>query len=228
MAMAAEQVASILEQRIAEGVYSPGDLAPSTGEISDEFGVAAGTARRALALLDSRGLTVGGGQGRRRRFADKTSGAVSTTAIERIRADIASGALRPGTQLPSEAEIVAATGLSRYAVRNALSELERTGEVVNRPGRRRLVAGSSGTSTARYEEVASALRGDVEHGALAAGTRVPSEAALCKRFGTSRVTVRRALAELENAGVLARDTAGRRIVSLATPVTAAAATRPSK
>lgn len=212
MAMTTEQVASILEERIAVGTYSPGELAPSTRDITAEFGVAAGTARRALAVLDSRGLTVGGGQGRQRRIADSRS-VTPATAIERIRADIADGTLRPGAELPSEAELVAATGFSRYAIREALSELERTGEVVNRPGRRRQVAGDLGASTARYERVMAAVQEDVQQGRLTPGARLPSEAALCERFDVSRVTIRHALAKLEEAGVFARDATGRRIVA---------------
>jgi DNA-binding GntR family transcriptional regulator len=212
MAMTTEQVASILEQRIVAGTYSPGDLAPSTRNITAEFGVAAGTARRALAMLESRGLMVGGGQGRQRRVADGR-GAAYATALERIRADIANGTLRPGAELPSEAELVAATGFSRYAVREALSELERTGEAVNRPGRRRQVAGGLGTSTARYEHVMAAVQEDVRQGRLVSGVRLPSEAELCERFDVSRVTVRHALAKLEEAGVFTRDAAGRRIVA---------------
>lgn len=213
MAMTTERVAAALEQRLADGTYSPGDLVPSAGDLSTEFGVAVGTARRALALLDGRGVTLGGGQGRRRRFADKDQDADLATALERIRADIVSGVHSVGTELPSEAELVAATGFSRYAVREALAELERIGVLVNRPGRRRQVAGDYEASTARYEQVVSAVRDDVRQGKLVTGTRMPTEVTLCERFGMSRVTIRRALSELEKAGVLVRDEAGRRIVA---------------
>lgn len=124
-----------------------------------------------------------------------------------------SGVHSAGTELPSEADLVAATGFSRYAVREALAELERIGVLVNRPGRRRQVAGDYEASTARYEQVVSAIRDDVRQGKLVAGERMPTEVALCERFGMSRVTVRRALVELEKAGVFVRDEAGRRIVA---------------
>jgi len=42
---------------------------------------------------------------------------------------------------------------------------------------------------------------------------MPTELALCERFNMSRVTVRRALTELEKAGVFVRDEAGRRVVA---------------
>jgi len=213
MAMTTERVATALEQRLADGTYSPGDLVPSAGDLSTEFSVAVGTARRALALLDDRGVTIGGGQGRRRRFADKDQATDIATALERIRADIVSGMHSAGTELPSEADLVAATGFSRYSVREALAELERIGVLVNRPGRRRQVASDYEASTARYEQVVAAIRDDVQRGRLISGARMPTELALCERFDMSRVTVRRALAELENAGDLVRDEAGRRIVA---------------
>jgi DNA-binding GntR family transcriptional regulator len=213
MAMTTERVASVLGQRIADGTYSPGELAPSASAVSTEFGVAIGTALRALALLDSRGLTAGGGQGRRRRVVDRHRAGSAMTAIERIRADIASGKLTPSSDLPSEAELVTLTGFSRYAVREALGELERTGEVLNRPGRRRQVAGTLEAPTTRYEEVASAIRDDLQEGRVPPGARLQSESELCKRFSVSRVTVRHALTTLEEAGFLARDAAGRRIAS---------------
>ncbi|GAA2035252.1 hypothetical protein GCM10009839_39900 [Catenulispora yoronensis] len=213
MTLTTERVAAALEQRLAQGTYSPGDLVPSAGDLSAEFGVAVGTARRALALLDARGTTIGGGQGRRRRFADKDQGTDLATAFDRIRAHITNGMHPSGTDLPSEADLVAATGFSRYAVREALAELERIGVLVNRPGRRRQVAGDYEAATARYEQIVSAIRDDVWQGRLAPGARTPTELALCERFEMSRVTVRRALAELEKMGVLVRDEAGRRIVA---------------
>jgi DNA-binding GntR family transcriptional regulator len=213
MAMTTEQVASALERRIAEGTYLPGEFAPSISDISAEFGVAPGTARRALALLDTRGLTVGGGQGRLRRVASSDSSSSFTSAIDRIRANIASGEYPAGTQLPSEVQLSVSTGLSRYAIREAFAELERSGEVINRPGRRRTVAGGRQPTDARYEQIKAAISDDVEHGRLVSGQRLGSEAELVERFAMSRVTVRRALADLENEGVLSRDEAGRRIIA---------------
>jgi DNA-binding GntR family transcriptional regulator len=211
--MTTEQVASALEQRILDGTYSPGDLAPSTTEISTEFGVAPGTARRLLALLDAKGLTAGGGQGRRRRIVDGNCPDAFKSAVDRIRAGIASGTYPAGELLPSEVELAESTGLTRYAIRGAFSELERSGEVINRPGRRRAVAGGPQPVDALYEKIKAAIRADVAQGRLVAGERVGSESELGERFAMSRVTVRRALADLEGAGVLLRDAAGRRIVA---------------
>lgn len=54
--------------------------------------------------------------------------------IERVTADITSGKLAPGEQLPTEQEIIAATGVSRTVVREAVAALRAEGLVVTRQG----------------------------------------------------------------------------------------------
>jgi GntR family transcriptional regulator len=53
-----------------------------------------------------------------------------------------------------------------------------------------------------WDRVRQSLADEVERGALPPGSRVPSERALSERLGVSRVTVRRALAALEQGGVI--------------------------
>lgn len=55
-----------------------------------------------------------------------------------------------------------------------------------------------------YEQIASLLAGEIQQGSFEPSGKLPSEAALCLRFGVSRVTVRRALARLESDGVVER------------------------
>lgn len=59
---------------------------------------------------------------------------------ERIAAEIASGKFAPGARLPTEQEMVAATGVSRTVVREAVAALRAEGLVVTRQGAGAFVA----------------------------------------------------------------------------------------
>jgi GntR family transcriptional regulator len=48
------------------------------------------------------------------------------------------------------------------------------------------------------------LHDEIGRGALAAGDALPTEQSLCEQFGVSRITVRRALADLADAGLIER------------------------
>ena len=48
------------------------------------------------------------------------------------------------------------------------------------------------------------LHDEIGRGALAAGEALPTEQSLCDQFGVSRITVRRALADLAEAGLIER------------------------
>ena len=54
--------------------------------------------------------------------------------ITRFTADITSGKLKPGARLPTEQELIAATGVSRTVVREAVAALRADGLVVTRQG----------------------------------------------------------------------------------------------
>jgi GntR family transcriptional regulator, transcriptional repressor for pyruvate dehydrogenase complex len=54
--------------------------------------------------------------------------------IARLTADITSGNIRPGARLPTEQELIAATGVSRTVVREAVAALRAEGLVVTRQG----------------------------------------------------------------------------------------------
>jgi len=56
----------------------------------------------------------------------------------------------------------------------------------------------------KYEIVFEALRADIESGRLGPGARVPSEAELVERFGASRITVGRAVRDLQARGLVER------------------------
>ncbi len=57
-------------------------------------------------------------------------------------------------------------------------------------------------ATGGWAAVAAELRNAIEKGSHAPGSRLPSERALSEQFGVSRVTMRRAIAELEGEGLL--------------------------
>lgn len=53
-----QQIAAVIEGRIADGTYPPRRRVPSEAEICDEFGVSRRTARSAYAVLAEKGLIV--------------------------------------------------------------------------------------------------------------------------------------------------------------------------
>jgi DNA-binding GntR family transcriptional regulator len=53
-----KQLAAILRARIRSGRYQPRRAVPSEKQLEQEFGVARGTARKAIAALRSEGLVV--------------------------------------------------------------------------------------------------------------------------------------------------------------------------
>lgn len=59
---------------------------------------------------------------------------VYTQLAEQLKARICRGEFKPGARIPSEQELIAATGLSRVTVRAALNMLTRDGMLVRRQG----------------------------------------------------------------------------------------------
>jgi GntR family transcriptional regulator len=55
-----------------------------------------------------------------------------------------------------------------------------------------------------YHQVYVALRGWIEDGTYAPGERIPTEPELCRAFGVSRITLRRAVSDLVRQGALLR------------------------
>ncbi len=58
----------------------------------------------------------------------------------------------------------------------------------------------------KHERISAALAGEIEAGHFQPGARLPGEVALAQRFGVSRSTVRTALAELAEGGLIATRT----------------------
>jgi DNA-binding GntR family transcriptional regulator len=60
-----------------------------------------------------------------------------------------------------------------------------------------------GAGNLRYRLIAQSLATAIARGTHGVGARLPTEAALCRRFGASRFTVRQALATLRDKGLIA-------------------------
>ncbi|MFY0691739.1 MAG: GntR family transcriptional regulator [Paracoccaceae bacterium] len=56
-----------------------------------------------------------------------------------------------------------------------------------------------------YQQMVALLTNKIRSGAIAPGEYLPSENALCKEFGVSRITAKRAMNELAQAGLVARE-----------------------
>lgn len=65
------------------------------------------------------------------------------------------------------------------------------------------MAGAQG-QLCKHQQVFSALRRDIQSGRLGRGDRLPSEAELGRQFGASRITVGRAMRDLQVAGLIER------------------------
>lgn len=68
-----------------------------------------------------------------------------------------------------------------------------------------------------YRQAAQRLRGAIESGALAPGAALPTEAELALGFGVSLITIRSALRELEQGGLIRKRAAKTAVVTRATP-----------
>ena len=59
---------------------------------------------------------------------------LAQVVVEAMQAPIRDGRVEPGTKLPTEGEVMAAFGVSRTVVREALSKLQASGLVATRHG----------------------------------------------------------------------------------------------
>jgi len=69
----------------------------------------------------------------------------------------------------------------------------------------------------KYQQIADDLEADIIQGRLAAGSELPSEAELCARYDVTPTTVRRAMLELRNAGLVFTERGKRSIVKPKAP-----------
>ncbi|WP_433515383.1 GntR family transcriptional regulator [Nonomuraea sp. CA-143628] len=134
----------------------------------------------------------------------KAQPAYATLASD-LRRRITTGEYPPGGMIPSETALMETYGVARGTVRQALAELEREGLVVSHMGRGRRVQGQAAEDakpSTRYEDVANQLRAAIKSGEFPPDVRLPGEPVLAGRFGTARITVRKALELLQQEGLI--------------------------
>ena len=119
-----------------------------------------------------------------------------------LRSMMASGELPPNQPLPSESQLMGTYGVARTTVRRALKVLSAEGLIEAQQGRGWRVSGGQGASGPAFTAVADDLRSQIRAGTLPVGSRLPSESGLSEQYGCARGTIRRALAELEVAGLV--------------------------
>ncbi|MFF2076352.1 GntR family transcriptional regulator [Kitasatospora sp. NPDC058162] len=110
--------------------------------------------------------------------------------------------------LPSEADLVEEYGVARTTVKRALDVLAAEGLIRSQPGVGWLVVGAA-PKVPVLDQLAAMVH------KLGVDAEFPSEKELTEATGAARGTVRRALAQLEGAGVLeVRHGKGRRVRAL--------------
>lgn len=132
------RIADELRRLIKSAELPAGAMVPSESQLAEQYEVARGTVRSALAVLSNEGLIeVVPGQGRRV-VGGLPEARSPGTAWERIADDlrqrIDGGEFGPSDPLPSEATLVADYGVSRNTVRRAYRHLVGVGAVVIRHG----------------------------------------------------------------------------------------------
>jgi DNA-binding GntR family transcriptional regulator len=140
----AETIADEIRSAIVAGTVVAGARIDSEATLSERYGVARGTAREALLILDREGLTTIY-QGRGRFVAGlNTPGAKSRAfeIAEDLLARIRNGDLPEGEPISSEADLAQGFSVGRGTVRRALAILEEKGALIRRSGKARVVADS--------------------------------------------------------------------------------------
>jgi DNA-binding GntR family transcriptional regulator len=131
------QIADDVRKLIVSGRLLPGAKVPSEMSLVEQYGVARGTVRSALAVLVDEGLIeVVPGQGRR--VVGDDPGRPPDTAWARVaaalRQRLEAGEFGQENPMPSEAELIDEFGVSRNTVRRAYQHLVEAGLVVVRHG----------------------------------------------------------------------------------------------
>lgn len=201
------ELAAIWRDEINSGKLAPGVALPSEKRLSETHGVSRTTVRRALALLEEeRIVEVRPGLGRHVRAPSQS------TAIRNLdeQAEYAAKELRKvydagresSMSVGTVADIAVRYHVSTEAVQAAFQKLHGEGLVQAIQGRGWYWRAGSGDLT-KTHQVAAKLRDSIASGKWQPGTLIPSESLLSQEFGVGRVTIRRAIRQLSDEGILA-------------------------
>jgi DNA-binding GntR family transcriptional regulator len=138
----AEIIADEIRSAITSGKIVAGARIESEAALSERYGVARGTAREALLILDREGLTTIT-QGRGRFVGGLNAPGTKNRAFEiseSLLARIHNGDLPEGEPIPSEADLAQEFSAGRGTIRRALAILEEAGALIKRSGKARVVA----------------------------------------------------------------------------------------
>lgn len=123
--------------------------------------------------------------------------------VERIREQITNGELPKGASLPSEAKFATQHGLGRGTMRKVLAELGHDGLVYSVPGQGWIVGGPADRSAVPTPaDVTEVLRAELDSGTYESGAPFVTATEVCERFGITHHAARRALATLEDTGLI--------------------------
>src|SRR6266404_5055451 len=105
----------------------------------------------------------------------------------RLTADITSGKIPPGSQLPTEQELIAATGVSRTVVREAVAALRAEGLVVTRQGVGAFVPANARRSFRVDLDQLSSLRDVLDVMELRTGIEIETAGLAAERAGPAQI-----------------------------------------
>ena len=139
IASRAEAIAAEIQADIQSGRLAAGMRVDSEASLSRRYGIARGTSRQALLILDRGGLTPTiPGRGRFVASSDRIENRAEEVARS-LEAEIRAGNFPVNTELPGEKMLAERYRVARSTVRRALNILEFNGLIARPPGKPRLV-----------------------------------------------------------------------------------------
>jgi DNA-binding GntR family transcriptional regulator len=130
--------------------------------------------------------------------------------VDLIAAAIGKGEWQPGQELPTHAALARRYARGPDSVRHAIEVLGARGLVIPQgPGRSALIAGAGITPPRSWAEVADLIAAAIDRGEWRPGQRLPTHAALARRYATNPRIVPHAIKALAALGLVISQGRGR-------------------